>query len=75
VSDASRVINLRLSVRQEQVLNALVQYRYANGDADEAATWSGTVPNRSEFIRSLIRDDYKRAVAQGMKPVERPREE
>ena len=71
MSDASRVINLRLSVRQEQVLNALVQYRYANGEADEAVTWSGTVPNRSEFIRSLIRDDYKRAVTEGMKPVER----
>jgi len=53
------------------VLNALVQYRYANGEADDAVTWSGTVPNRSEFIRSLIREDYKRAVQQGMKPVER----
>lgn len=71
MSDASRVINLRLSPRQEQVLNALVQYRYANGDADEAVTWSGTVPNRSEFIRSLIRDDYATALKQGMKPVKR----
>jgi len=53
------------------VLNALVQYRYTNGEADVAATWSSTVPNRSEFIRSLIREDYKRAVQQGMKPVER----
>ena len=62
---------MRLTAHQEQILNALVKYRYANGEADDAVTWSGAVPNRSEFIRSLIREDYKRAVAQGMKPVER----
>jgi hypothetical protein len=62
---------VRLSAHQERILNALVEYRHANGEADASVTWSGTVPNRSEFIRSLIREDYKRAVTQGMKPVER----
>lgn len=71
MSDSSKILNVRLSAHQEQVLNELVRYRYANGQADEAITWSGTVPNRSEFIRQLIRDDYARALKQGMKPVER----
>lgn len=71
MSDASRIVNVRLSPHQEQILNALVQYRLAHGEADESVTWSGTVPNRSEFIRSLIRQDYKRAVAEGMEQVSR----
>lgn len=71
MSDTSKVVNLRLSLHQEKVLNALVQYRYANGDATETITWSASVPNRSEYIRSLIVADYKKAVTEGMKPVER----
>lgn len=69
MSDTSKVVNLRLSLHQEKVLNALVQYRYAN--AAETITWSASVPNRSEYIRSLIVADYKRAVAEGMEQVER----
>lgn len=72
MSDTSRIVNVRLSAHQEQILNALVQFRHANGDAEEISNWSATVPNRSEFIRSLIREDYKRAVKQGMDPVARP---
>lgn len=69
MSDTSKVVNLRLSLHQEKVLNALVQYRYANGDATD--TWSASVPNRSEYIRTLIAADYKAAVTEGMKKVPR----
>lgn len=63
----SKIVNLRLSAKQESILNALTQFR-ASG-ADPVSTWSGTVANRSEYIRSLIREDYKRAVTEGMKPI------
>jgi hypothetical protein len=69
VSDTSKVVNLRLSLHQEKVLNALVKYRYS--DATETITWSASVPNRSEYIRTLIAADYKAAVTEGMEQVPR----
>ena len=70
MSDPTRLVNVRLSPHQEKILNALVKYRHEHG-VDEVSTWSATVPNRSEFIRSLIRDEYKRAVNEGMEKVPR----